>query len=201
MSLLKVTLWRAILIFLVFTIVCGGIYPLLMTAFAQVTFPEKANGSLLEVDGKMYGSELLGQQFTEQSHMWGRIMQIDTATYKDSEGKSLMYAYPANISPASDQYEALVAKRIVTIQEAHPNKVEVPVPVDLVTASGSGLDPSISIAAAMYQVERLAEHNHLPIEEVKRIVRECTEAPLFGLFGEKTVNVLKVNLMLEGIIK
>lgn len=201
MRWLKDTVPRAILILIVFTIVCGGIYPLLMTAFAQVAFPDKANGSLIEVDGKLYGSELLGQQFTGESHMWGRIMQIDTSTYKDSEGNALMYAYPANLSPASNQYELLVAERIVNIQETHPKKVGQPVPVDLVTSSGSGLDPNISVAAAMYQVERLAENNKLSTEEVENIIYECTESKFMGIFGEETVNVLKVNLMLEGILK
>ena len=133
--------------------------------------------------------------------MWGRIMQFDTATYKDSEGNPVMYAYPANLSPASKQYEALVAERVANIQEAHPNKVGEPIPVDLVTSSGSGLDPNISVAAAMYQVERLAENNQLTTEEIKKIIYECTESKFLGIFGEETVNVLKVNLMLEGILK
>lgn len=201
MRSLKGILSRAIVIFFIFTIICGGIYPLLMTAFAQVAFPEQANGRLIEVDGKLYGSTLLGQQFTEESHMWGRMIQIDTATYKDSQGNALMYAYPANLSPASDQYEELVAERVANIQEAHPEKAGEPVPVDLITSSGSGLDPGISVAAAMYQVERLAEYNQLSTEEVKRIINECTESRFLDLFGEKTVNVLKVNLMLEGILK
>ena len=91
---------RAIVAFGIFTIICGVMYPLVMTTFAQVVYPEKANGSLIEVEGNLYGSELLGQQFTKDSHMWGRIMQIDTVTYKDKEGNAVMYAYPANLSPA-----------------------------------------------------------------------------------------------------
>lgn len=201
MKWVKGTMSRAIVIFIVFTIVCGGVYPLLMTAFAQVVFPEKANGSLIEVEGKLYGAELLGQQFTEDSYMWGRIMQIDTATYKDVEGNAVMYAYPANLSPASKQYESLVTERVNFIQEAHPKKVGKAIPVDLVTSSGSGLDPGISVAAAMYQVERLAENNQLSIVEVKKIIHECTDPKFLGIFGEETINVLKVNLMLEGILK
>lgn len=192
---------RALFIFIVFTIVCGGIYPLIMTGFAQVVFPEKANGSLIEVEGKIYGSALLGQQFTEGTHMWGRIMQLDTATYKDAKGNAVMYASPANLSPASQQFEALVTERIEKIQEAHPTKVNEAIPVDLVTSSGSGLDPGISVAAAMYQVERLAKTNDVSEEEVERIIAECTDHKFLGTFGEATVNVLKVNLMLEGILK
>lgn len=192
---------RVLFIFIVFTIVCGGIYPLIMTGFAQVVFPEKANGSLIEVEGKIYGSALLGQQFTEGTHMWGRIMQLDTATYKDAKGNAVMYASPANLSPASQQFEALVAERIEKIQEAHPTKVDEAIPVDLVTSSGSGLDPGISVVAAMYQVERLAKTNDVSEEEVERIIAECTDHKFLGIFGEATVNVLKVNLMLEGILK
>lgn len=197
----KGTVSRAIAIFVVFTIVCGGIYPLIMTAFAQVVFPEKANGSLIEVEGKLYGSELLGQQFTENSHMWGRIMQIDTATYQAAEGNAVMYAYPANVSPASEEFESLVAERVAMIKKMHPTKVGEAIPVDLVTSSGSGLDPGISVAAAMYQVERLAEANQLSIEEVEKIIHAATSTKFLGIFGEKTVNVLKVNLMLEGTLK
>ncbi|WP_274310177.1 potassium-transporting ATPase subunit KdpC [Solibacillus daqui] len=201
MKWFKGTVSRAILIFVVFSIICGGFYPLVMTGFAQVVFPEKANGSLIEIDGKIYGTELLGQQFTEDTHMWGRIMQLDTTTYKDTKGNAVMYAYPANLSPASQQFEALVAERIDRIQKAHPSKEGEAIPVDLVTSSGSGLDPGISVASAMYQVERLAETNHLSIEEVERIIDECTDDKFLGIFGEATVNVLKVNLMLEGILK
>lgn len=200
MSGFKGTVSRAILIFGLFTIICGGLYPLLMTVFAQAVFLEKANGSLIEVDGELYGSALLGQQFTDNAHMWGRIMQLDTATYQDAEGNAVMYAYPANISPASDEFEALVAERVAMIQKMHPTKVGEAIPVDLVTSSASGLDPGISVAAAMYQVERLAEANQLPIEEVEEIIHAATSTKSLGIFGEKTVNVLQVNLMLEGIL-
>ncbi|MER2031007.1 MAG: K(+)-transporting ATPase subunit C [Solibacillus sp.] len=201
MSLYKGIIFRAVGIFCIFTIICGGIYPLVITTFAQAVFPEKANGSLIEVEGNLYGSELLGQQFTKDSHMWGRIMQIDTATYKDKEGNAVMYAFPANLSPASREYRALVADRVHFIKEEHPQSKGKAIPVDLVTSSGSGLDPGISVAAAMYQVERLAEKNQMSIEEVNKIIRECTDSKFLGVFGEETVNVLKVNLMLEGILK
>lgn len=192
---------RALFIFILFTIICGGFYPLIMTGFAQVVFPGKVNGSLIEVEGKIYGSALLGQQFTEGTHMWGRIMQLDTATYKDAKGNAVMYAFPENLSPASQQFEALVAERIEKIQKAHPTKADEAIPVELVTSSGSGLDPGISVAAAMYQVERLAKNNHVSKEEVERIIDACTDDKFLGIFGEATVNVLKVNLMLEGILK
>lgn len=186
---------------MIFTIICGVIYPAMMTGVAQVVFPDQANGSIIEVDGKKYGSALLGQQYTGDTHMWGRIMQIDTATYKDVDGNPLMYAYPANLSPASEEYETLIAERAGKIQTAHPEKANTPIPVDLVTSSGSGLDPSVSLAAANYQVERLAKNNNLSIEEVQSIIKQCTESRFLGVFGEKTVNILKVNLMLDGILE
>ncbi|MEK4231314.1 potassium-transporting ATPase subunit KdpC [Solibacillus sp. FSL H8-0538] len=200
MKRLKGVLSRSIVFFIIFTLIYGVVYPGMMTGVAQVVFPDKANGSIIEVDGKKYGSALLGQQFTEDTHMWGRIMQIDTATYKDAEGNQLMYAFPANLSSASEEYGALIAERVVKIQAAHPEKANMLIPVDLVTSSGSGLDPSISVAAANYQVERLAKNNNLSIEEVESIIEQCSESRFLGVFGEETVNVLKVNLMLDGIL-
>ncbi|ATP39915.1 potassium-transporting ATPase subunit C [Solibacillus sp. R5-41] len=201
MKLLKGTLSRSIVFFFIFTFICGVVYPVTMTGMAQIVFPEKANGSIIEVEGKNYGSALLGQQFTGDTHMWGRIMQIDTATYKDAEGNPLMYAFPANLSPASEEYGELIAERVTKIQAAHPEKATMRIPVDLVTSSGSGLDPSISVAAANYQIERLAKNNNLSIEEVKFIIEQCSESRFLGVFGEVTVNVLKVNLMLDGILE
>ena len=115
-----------------------------MTTFAQAVYPEKANSSLIEVDGNLSGSELLGQKFTKDSHMWGRIMQIDTATYKDKEENAVMYAFPANLSQTSKEYKALVVERIQSIEEVHPQNKGKAIPMDLVTSSGSGLDPGIN---------------------------------------------------------
>lgn len=200
MKELKSTLPKALTIFLIFTFVCGILYTGVVTGVAQLFFPEKANGSIIEVDGKKYGCELLGQQYTDDAHMWGRIMNIDVSTYKDESGHTLMYAAPSNLSPASEEYEALVADRVEKLRAANPDMDETAIPVDLVTCSGSGLDPHISPAAAEYQVARIAKANDVTEDEVRAIIEKCTDGRFLGLFGEDTVNVLKVNLMLDGIL-
>lgn len=191
---------KAFMIFLLFTVICGGVYTGVITAAAQLIFPDKANGSLIEVDGKKYGCELLGQQYTDEEHMWGRIMNIEVSTYKDENDKMLMYAVPSNLSPASEEFEALVAERVDMLRKANPHMDETAIPVDLVTCSGSGLDPHISPAAAEYQVARIAEAKDMTEDEVRAIIKQCTNGRFLGIFGEETVNVLKVNLMLDGIL-
>lgn len=201
MKYIKEILPRAAVFILVFTIICGGLYTGFVTMASQIIFPKKANGSIIEVNGKKYGCELLGQQYKDDKHMWGRIMNIDVSTYKDKNGKMLMYSSPSNISPASKEYEKLIEQRINLIRKSHPEKGDTAIPVDLVTCSGSGLDPHISIAAAEYQIQRLAKNNNISEERVKSIIDQCTDNKLFGVLGEKTVNVLKVNLMIDGILK
>lgn len=200
MKLLKQVLPGAALLFLIFTLLCGILYTGVVTGLAQLLFPKQANGSIIETGGKKYGCELLGQQFTEDGHMWGRIMNLDIGTYTDENGKVLMYAIPSNLSPASEEYARLVAERVEKLRASNPDMQETPIPVDLVTCSGSGLDPHISPAAAEYQVSRIAKARGLSEEQVYEIIRKCTDNPFLGIFGEKTVNVLKVNLMLEGIL-
>lgn len=112
-----------------------------------------------------------------------------------------MYAAPSNLSPASEEYEELAAVRVEKIRAAHPEKGDEPIPADLVTCSGSGLDPEISAAAAEYQVERLALNNDMTEDEVREIISRCTNHKVLGFLGEETVNVLKVNLMLDGILR
>ena len=200
MSNIKSLFTNAILSFVVFTLVCGVLYTGSITAIAQVVFPEKSNGSIIEVDGKKYGSELIAQQYTDEKHMWGRIMKIDTVTYTDENGKKLMYSTPSNLSPASDEYKELVSQRVKAIKSYHGYNADKPIPVDLVTVSGSGLDPHISLAAAQYQIKRIAENNCIDESLVEEIVDKCTEKPFLGFLGETTVNVLKVNLMIDGIL-
>lgn len=127
-------------------------------------------------------------------------MNIDVSTYKDESGKTLMYAAPSNLSPASEEYEALVKERVEKLREANPDMDETAIPVDLVTCSGSGLDPHISPAAAKYQVARIAKANDMTEDEIREIIKKCTDGKFLGVFGEETVNVLKVNLMLNGIL-
>ncbi len=201
MKTLKQVLPRAAVIFLIFTLLCGLVYTLVVTGIAQLIFPNQANGSIIEVDGKKYGSALLGQQYTDDAHMWGRIMNIDVSTYQDENGNTLLYSAPSNLTPAGEEFEELVAERVEKIRAAHPEKADAPVPVDLVTASGSGLDPHISPAAAEYQVERLAKANNKSADDIRTIIEKCTDGRFLGILGEETVNVLKVNLMLDGILK
>lgn len=200
MKEIRKTMLNAVKLFLIFTFVCGVLYTGVVTVLAQVFFPEKANGSIIEVDGKMYGCELLGQRYTDDAHMWGRIMNLDVSTYTDGEGHPLMYAAPSNLSPASEEYEALVAERVERLKEADPEMNQTAVPVDLVTCSGSGLDPHISPAAAEYQVPRIARASQKSEEEIRDIIKNCTTGKFLGVFGEKTVNVLEVNLMLDGVL-
>lgn len=192
---------KALIIFLIFTFLCGVVYTGVVTGLAQLIFHDKANGSIIEVDGVKYGSSLLAQQYTDDSHMWGRIMNLDVSTYKDEDGKPLVYAGPSNLSPESDEYAQLVEERVEKIKASNPDMGDTPIPEDLVTCSGSGLDPHISPAAADYQVKRLAKANDMSEEEVRDIIDECTDGKFLGVFGEKTVNVLEVNLMLDGILK
>lgn len=200
MKELKTALPKALKIFLIFTVVCGILYTGIVTGAAQLIFPDKANGSIIEIDGKKYGCELLGQQYTDDAHMWGRIMNLDVSTYQDENGNMLMYAAPSNLSPTSEEYEALVAERIEKLRAANPDMDETAVPVDLVTCSGSGLDPHISPAAAEYQVARIAKANNMTEDAVREIIDQCTDGRFLGILGEETVNVLKVNLMLDGIL-
>ena len=132
--------------------------------------------------------------------MWGRIMNIDVSTYIDENGKVLMYAAPSNLSPASEEYQQLVKERVEKLRAANPDMEESAVPVDLVTCSGSGLDPHISPAAAEYQVARISKAQNMTEDEVRAIIKKCTDGRFLWIFGEETVNVLKVNLMLDGII-
>ena len=201
MKTIKSILPKALIFFLIATIACGIIYPLLITGISQLFFKDKANGSIIEINGKKYGSTLLAQQFTDDKYMWGRIMNIDTTTFKDKDGKALMYAYPSNLSPASDKYKDLVTERVAKIKASSPEKGDTAIPVDLVTCSGSGLDPDISPSAADYQIERIAKARGISTTQVEEIVLKYTQNRFLGIFGEKTVNVLKINLALDGILK
>ena len=201
MKMVRTVLPKAAMIFLIFTLLCGVVYTGAVTGLAQLFFPDKANGSLIEIDGKKYGCLLLGQQYTDEAHMWGRVMAVDVSTYQDENGKRLMYAAPSNLSPASKEYEALVARRVAMLRAANPDMEETKIPEDLVTCSGSGLDPHISPAAAYFQTARIAKAKNMTADEVRKIIEACTDGRFLGVFGEETVNVLEVNLMLDGILQ
>ena len=186
---------------LVLTLLCGVIYPLVTTGLAQALFHKQANGDLIIIDGVNYGSEHIGQQFTQMNHLWGRPMSIDTESFADADGNPLVYSWASNKSPASDEQDAVYAERVAAIRAAHPEMGDAPVPVELITESGSGLDPEISPEAAEYQVKRIAANTDWTEDEVREIIKRYTTGRLFGIFGEPRVNVLKVNLALDGILK
>lgn len=189
---------RALGVFALFTVVCGLGYTLVVTGIAQVAFPYQANGSLIKVDDKIVGSELIGQNFEDEDHMWGRIQNVSIVEGED--GELMAYGAPSNLSPASEEYRQLVDARVKKIRAANPDADMDAVPVDLVTCSGSGLDPEISPDAAEYQVPRLAKATGKSEDEVRDIITACTKGRFLGVFGEPTVNVLKVNLMLDGAL-
>ena len=188
---------RALGVFALFTVVCGLGYTLVVTGIAQVAFPYQANGSLI-TDGKVVGSELIGQNFEDEDHMWGRIQNVSIVEGED--GELVAYGAPSNLSPASEEYRQLVDARVEKIRASNPDAGMDAVPVDLVTCSGSGLDPEISPDAAEYQVPRLAKATGKSEGEVRDIIAQCTKGRFLGVFGEPTVNVLKVNLMLDGAL-
>ena len=197
---MKKTVTRALGLVVVMTILCGFIYTLVCTGINQLLFPHQANGSVIEINGKTYGSELLAQQFTQPEHLWGRPMSLDLTSFTDEDGNPVMYAWASNKSPAGEDEEAMVQERIDALLEADPSMAGTPIPVDLVTVSGSGLDPEISPEAARYQVHRIAEARGIPEEEVQTVIDRYTTGRFLGIFGEPRVNVLKVNLALDGIL-
>ena len=197
---MKQTVTRVLGLVVVMTILCGFIYTLVCTGVNQLLFPHQANGSVIEINSKTYGSELLAQQFTQPEHLWGRPMSLDLTSFTDEDGNPVMYAWASNKSPAGEDEEAMVQERIDALLEADPSMAGTPIPVDLVTVSGSGLDPEISPEAAQYQVHRIAAARGISEEEVQAVIDRYTTGRFLGIFGEPRVNVLKVNLALDGIL-
>ncbi len=179
----------AFFILLIFTVIIGVIYPLVVTGIAQVAFPQQANGSLIVKDGKAVGSELIGQQFDDPGYFWGRP---SAANYNASASSG------SNYGPLNPALIDSVQARIDALKAADPDN-PLPIPVDLVTASGSGLDPHISVASALYQVRRVATARGLDEAQVKSLVEKYTEGRQLAFLGEPRVNVLLLNLALDEI--
>lgn len=179
----------AIMIFLVLTIVTGVIYPLTVTGFAQIFFQRQAKGSLIFKNGKVVGSSLIGQNFDDPKYLWGRLSATSPAYNASASSGS-------NLGPLNPTLADNVKARITALKSADPNN-STTIPVDLVTASGSGLDPHISLAGAYYQIPRLALVRKLPQEKVKAVIDHHSQGRFWGLLGEPVVNVLEVNLALD----
>ena len=184
---------RPALVFLVvLTLVTGVAYPIVVTGAAQSLFPRQANGSIVLQDGKPVGSELIGQNFTAPQNFWGRPSATGPMPYNASASGG------SNQGPLNPALTDAVKSRIEALRAADPGNTA-PVPVDLVTASASGLDPDISPAAARYQVARVARARGVAPEQVQALVDGQVQMPLFGLFGEARVNVLRLNLALDSL--
>ena len=184
----------------IFTILTGLVYPLVVTGIAQVIFPGKANGSLIVRNGQPVGSALIGQPFDDPKYFWGRLSATSPAGYTAFNGDKLTGSSGSNYGPLNPALVEAAQARIKALQEADPSNTA-PVPVDLVTASGSGLDPHMSPAAAAYQVGRVARARGLSEDTVRQMVAQHTEGRTFGLLGEPRVNVLTLNLALDDVKK
>jgi K+-transporting ATPase ATPase C chain len=190
-------LWPAFALLIALTLITGFAYPAVVTAIAQVAFPHQANGSLIVVDGKTVGSSLIGQAFSDPKYFWGRPSDAGV-TPSNPAGYDASNSAGSNLGPTSQALIQAVQQNVDNLRKANGNG---PVPVDLVTASASGLDPDISPAAAEYQVARVAQARGMTADAVRAIVAKHTEQPLLGFLGEPRVNVLELNLDLDGLLK
>lgn len=182
----------AIVSFLVLTLITGLLYPLAVTVVAQAIFPTQANGSLIAKDSQVVGSALIGQPFSDPQYFWGRLSATGPYAYNAAASSG------SNLGPTNPALIDRVQARIDALHAADPGN-SAPLPVDLVTASGSGLDPDISVAAARYQAARVARARGMDVASVNRVVDQYTSGLQLGLLGEPRVNVLQVNLALDGL--
>ena len=189
---MKTTLRPLLVLFLALTVITGLAYPLLVTALAQAIFPSQAAGSLILKDSKPIGSTLIGQNFSDPSHFWSH----PSAT--GPQPNNGIASGGSNHGPLNPALIDAVKGRVQALRDADPGNTA-PVPVDLVTASASGLDPHISVAAARYQLKRVAAVRKLSVDQVEALVEQSIDRPLLGLLGEPGVNVLRLNLALDNI--
>lgn len=185
-------------VFVLLTLITGILYPLLVTGLAQLIFPFQANGSLVKNNNHVLGSELIGQNFSGMGYFWGRPSSTSTYPYNAYDQASLTASSGSNLGPLSQTLVNNVKTRVNALQSSETGILSL-IPVDLVTASGSGLDPQISVSAAYYQIPRVARTRGLSEAVVTQWVGQYTENRQFGLLGEPRVNVLMLNLALDGI--
>ncbi len=181
---------QSLMMLVLMTLITGFAYPLVVTGIAQAVFPHQANGSVIERQGKALGSELIGQPFDQPGYFWSRPSATSPQAY--NAGAS----YASNLGTSNPALTDAVKQRINALHAADPGN-SAAIPVDLITASGSGLDPQISPAAAQYQVVRVARERHLDMAQVQAMVDRATEGRFLGMLGEARVNVLQLNLMLD----
>lgn len=198
MSIILDGLKKAVLLTIVLLIICGLLYPLLLTGISQLIFPKQSNGSIIAVNGNSVGSELIGQDFTDPRFMKCRPSAVNYNTYTQEDVDNGTYAGLGsgsnNYAPTNPKLVERVEKDMEDFLAANPTVKKEDIPTDLLTASGSGLDPHISLASAEIQIAALSHATGLSEEQLKFIVKNNTKGKLFGIFGEETVNVLGVNL-------
>jgi potassium-transporting ATPase KdpC subunit len=182
----------AVVLFLILTVITGVVYPAVITGVAHVLFPRQANGSLIFKNHQPIGSSLIGQSFSAPQYFWSRPSATTPQPYNG------LASGGSNYGPLNSALTDTVKARVAALRAADPGN-NAPVPVDLVTASGSGLDPDISVAAANYQAARVARARHLSPETVRGLVAAHTRGRTLGIFGEPRVNVLELNLTLDAI--
>jgi K+-transporting ATPase ATPase C chain len=196
------TLKQSIMVSIVFLILCGFIYPLLITGISQVIFNNKANGSIINFNGNKTGSALIGQNFTDPRFFKGRVSSISYNTYnKSSENINKVNSGSSNLAPSNKELADRVKKDIDAFMSTHPEIKKEDIPADLLTNSGSGLDPDISPKAAEIQVPAVSKASGISEADLRGIVGKYTEGRSLGVFGEPRVNVLKVNLEIANILK
>ena len=183
---------HALVLFVLLSLVTGVIYPLLVTGAARLIFPKQAAGSMIISDGKVVGSEMIGQNFSDVKYFWGRPSATSPMPYNASASGG------SNQGPLNPALTDAVKGRMEALRAADPGN-SAAVPVDLVTASASGLDPHISPAAGLYQAARVAKVRGVAVEKVRGLVDAQTEKPVLGFFGEPQINVLKLNLALDAL--
>lgn len=185
---------------LVMFVICGLIYPTLMTGLSQVIFPHQANGSLIEMDGKVIGSELVGQDFTDERLFHCRPSAVNYNTFTQNEKESNEQVLPSsgseNLASSNPKLEKRINDDVEEFLQENPTIKREDIPADIITASGSGLDPHISVDAANVQIDRVSKNTHISKDVLKKLIKDNTENKLFGIFGEEKVNVLQLNLSL-----